>query len=161
VRRAGPLAIDHFMKIVWRRDISRFHSYLVRASKRAARPYFACERSVGVLVVFELDHRLILLEPFHIMHKGNFARSPSFHLHDRSNVNVGQRDVAVQHVRCGSPFAAVGPAGSLCFLEGFLIAFYGLPLMAPSPGPASIAGVCSSSRNVELHAVKRPSNAAR
>jgi hypothetical protein len=38
---------------------------------------FACERSVGVLVVFELDHRLALLEPFNALHKGNFARSPA------------------------------------------------------------------------------------
>jgi hypothetical protein len=29
-------------------------------------------------VVFELDHRLILLEPFQSRHKGNFARSPAF-----------------------------------------------------------------------------------
>src|SRR5438067_1100808 len=42
------------------------------------RPYFACERSVGVLAVFELDHRVILLEPFKTPHKGNFARSPAF-----------------------------------------------------------------------------------
>lgn len=33
--------------------------------------------------------------------------------------------------------------------------------MAPSPAPASIAGVCSSSGNVELDAAKQPSNAAR
>ena len=75
---AGPLAIDHFVKVVWRRDISRFHSYLVRASLGEARPYFACERLTSVLVVFELDHRLILLEPFQTRHKGNFARSPAF-----------------------------------------------------------------------------------
>src|SRR6185436_9966261 len=43
-----------------------------------ARPYFACERSVGVLVVFELDHRVVLLEPFNTPHKGKFARSPAF-----------------------------------------------------------------------------------
>ena len=30
--RACPLAIDHLVKVVWRRDISRFHSYLVRAT---------------------------------------------------------------------------------------------------------------------------------
>ena len=28
---AGPLAIDHFVKVVRRRDVSRFHSYLIRA----------------------------------------------------------------------------------------------------------------------------------
>jgi hypothetical protein len=39
---------------------------------------FACERSVGVLAVFELDHRLMLLEPFKTWHKGNFAQSPAF-----------------------------------------------------------------------------------
>src|SRR6476659_7500206 len=43
-----------------------------------ARPYCACERSVGVLVVFELDHRVVLLEPFNTPHKGKFARSPAF-----------------------------------------------------------------------------------
>ena len=78
VSGAGPLAIDHFVKVVWRRDISRFHSYLVRAISRKARPYFACERLTSVLVVFELDHRLILLEPFQTRHKGKFARSPAF-----------------------------------------------------------------------------------
>ena len=31
VRGAGPLAVDHFMEVVRRRDISRFHSYLIRA----------------------------------------------------------------------------------------------------------------------------------
>ncbi len=30
VSGAGPLAIDDFMKVVWRRNISRFHSYLFR-----------------------------------------------------------------------------------------------------------------------------------
>jgi hypothetical protein len=38
---------------------------------------FAGERSTGVLVVFELDHGFILLEPFQT-YKGKFARSPSF-----------------------------------------------------------------------------------
>jgi hypothetical protein len=32
----------------------------------------------GVLMVFKLDHRLILLEPFKMMHKAIFARSPVF-----------------------------------------------------------------------------------
>src|SRR6476659_205042 len=31
MRGTGPLAVDHFMKVVGCRDISRFHSYLVRA----------------------------------------------------------------------------------------------------------------------------------
>ena len=34
VRGTGPLAIDHFVKVVRRRDIGRFHSYLVRAKTR-------------------------------------------------------------------------------------------------------------------------------
>jgi hypothetical protein len=71
------LAIDHFVKVVRRRDISRFHSYLVRASDKNAALF--CLRTLKcVLVVFELDHRLILLEPFNTPHKGNFARSPAF-----------------------------------------------------------------------------------
>jgi hypothetical protein len=50
------------VKVVGRRDISRFHSYHVRANTRA-QPYFSVGRSTGVLMVFEWDHRLILLEP--------------------------------------------------------------------------------------------------
>jgi hypothetical protein len=42
---------------------------------------FACERSTGVLVVFELDHRFILLEPFQT-YKGKFARLPYFNRMD-------------------------------------------------------------------------------
>jgi len=38
----------------------------------------SCERSGGVLVVFELHHRDIVLKPIKIIHKGNFARSPDF-----------------------------------------------------------------------------------
>jgi hypothetical protein len=34
---------------------------------------FASERSGGVLVVFEWDHWVVLLEPFKMMHKGIFA----------------------------------------------------------------------------------------
>jgi hypothetical protein len=37
---------------------------------------FTVERSRGVLVVFELDHRVTLLEPFNMMHKAIFADSP-------------------------------------------------------------------------------------
>jgi hypothetical protein len=67
------------MKVVGCRDISRFHSYLVPRHQQDRRGLtFACERSGGVLVVFELDHRVILLEPFKMMHKGNFARSSVF-----------------------------------------------------------------------------------
>jgi hypothetical protein len=62
-----------------------------------ARPYFACERSVGVLVVFELDHRVILLEPFKTLHKGNFARSSAFALLLCVGVNQGEHYAAVQH----------------------------------------------------------------
>jgi len=29
-------------------------------------------------VVFEFDHGVTLLEPFNLMHKGIFARSPAF-----------------------------------------------------------------------------------
>jgi hypothetical protein len=39
---------------------------------------FASERSAGVLVVFELDHGVTLLEAFKMMHKGIFAGSPVF-----------------------------------------------------------------------------------
>ena len=74
VRGTGPLAVDHFVKVVGRRDISRFHSYLVRAKlENSAALLLPANAQIGVLVVFELDHRLILLEPFKMMHKGNFA----------------------------------------------------------------------------------------
>ncbi len=49
VRGAGPLAVDHFVKVVWRRDISRFHSYLVRAINEKRGLIFACERSTAFL----------------------------------------------------------------------------------------------------------------
>jgi hypothetical protein len=62
------------MKVVGRGNISRFHSYLVpRRDEEQRGLTFSCERSVGVLVVFELDHRVILLEPFQMMHKGIFT----------------------------------------------------------------------------------------
>ncbi len=38
VRWTGPLAIDHFMKVVGGRDIGRFHSYPVRAGSKTPRP---------------------------------------------------------------------------------------------------------------------------
>src|SRR5439155_8077126 len=42
----GPLAIDHFVKVVGCRDISRFHSYLVRAVTTGRAAFnFCCERS--------------------------------------------------------------------------------------------------------------------
>ena len=82
VSGAGPLAIDHFVKVVWRRDISRFHSYLVRASHGERGLILPANAQSSVLVVFELDHRVILLEPFQTRHKGNFARSPAFNCMD-------------------------------------------------------------------------------
>jgi hypothetical protein len=66
------------MEVVGRRDISRFHSYHVRAELELRSLVFSVGRSTGVLMVFEWDHRLILLEPFQMMHKGNFARSAVF-----------------------------------------------------------------------------------
>lgn len=38
MRWTGPLAIDHFVKVVGGRDISRFHSYPVRAGPKTRRP---------------------------------------------------------------------------------------------------------------------------
>src|ERR1700686_323049 len=62
MRGTGPLAVDHFVKVVGCRDISRFHSYLVRAVARGrAALLFPSNAQAGVLVVFELDHRVILL----------------------------------------------------------------------------------------------------
>ena len=76
---AGPLAIDHFVKVVRRRDVSRFHSSLVRADASDKRGLiFACERLACVLLVFELDHRLILLEPFKSAAQRQFCAIPSF-----------------------------------------------------------------------------------
>jgi hypothetical protein len=37
------------------------------------RPYFSGERLGGVLVVFKLDHRVILLGPINAIHKANFT----------------------------------------------------------------------------------------
>ena len=68
-----PLAIDDFMKVIGRRDIGRFHSYLVRAGTKMTRPCFSGERLGGVLVVFKLDHRVILLGPINAIHKANFT----------------------------------------------------------------------------------------
>src|SRR5205823_4136153 len=39
VCRTGPLAIDHFVKVVGGRDIGRFHSYPVRAGSKTPRPF--------------------------------------------------------------------------------------------------------------------------
>jgi hypothetical protein len=38
----GPLAIDHFVKVVRGRNVSRFHSYLVRADALLSRGLFCC-----------------------------------------------------------------------------------------------------------------------
>src|SRR3954470_20470951 len=46
MRGTGPLAVDHFVKVVGCRNISRFHSYLVRAISRKARPYL-CLRTLS------------------------------------------------------------------------------------------------------------------
>ena len=46
MRGTGPLAVDHFVEVVRRRNISRFHSYLVRAISRKARPYL-CLRTLS------------------------------------------------------------------------------------------------------------------
>src|SRR6185295_6207804 len=86
MRGTGPLAIDHFVEIVGGRDISRFHSYLVHAREKSARPFYSVERLAGLepdqystrsgsddaLVVSRWGHWLILLEPFKITHKANF-----------------------------------------------------------------------------------------
>jgi hypothetical protein len=60
---------------------------------------FACERLVGVLAVFELDHRLALLEPFQTPHKGKFARSAAFDRMGAATLTFAS-NAAVQHVRC-------------------------------------------------------------
>jgi hypothetical protein len=68
--------------------------------KKNAALLFACERSGGVLVVFELDHGLTLLEAFKIMHKGNFVSSTALVSSNVHNVNgIG--------VVCGSAACAV------------------------------------------------------
>jgi hypothetical protein len=51
---------------------------LFRAEYPDARPFPVLERWSGAVVVFELHHRLTLLEPFKITHKGKIARSNSF-----------------------------------------------------------------------------------
>jgi hypothetical protein len=88
MRGTGPLAVDNFVEVIGRRNISRFHSYHVRVgSKNDAALRFVCERSDSVLVVIERDRRDALLELFNMIHKGNFARSPAFTAW-RHNVNV-------------------------------------------------------------------------
>ncbi|MGY4292467.1 hypothetical protein ACVWXN_000562 [Bradyrhizobium sp. i1.4.4] len=39
VCRTGPLAIDHFVKVVGGRDVGRFHSYPVRTGPKTRRPF--------------------------------------------------------------------------------------------------------------------------
>src|SRR5258707_7894083 len=46
MRGAGPLAVDYFVKVVGRRNVSRFHSYLVRANVTVHTAFdVSCERS--------------------------------------------------------------------------------------------------------------------
>src|SRR3954467_11339221 len=46
MRGAGPLAVDHFVKVIGCRNISRFHSYLVRADVTVDAAFdVSCERS--------------------------------------------------------------------------------------------------------------------
>src|ERR1700710_771453 len=46
MRGAGPLAIDNFVKVIGCRNISRFHSYLVRAGVTVDAAFdVSCERS--------------------------------------------------------------------------------------------------------------------
>jgi hypothetical protein len=60
---------------------------------------FICERSDSVLVIIECGHCDILLEPFNMIHKGNFARSPAF-TEWRHNVNEFRlmRQCSIRHV---------------------------------------------------------------
>lgn len=86
----APLAIDNFMKVVRCRDVSRFHSYLVRADASNKRGLILPANALACVLVFELDHRLTLLEPFQIGHKGKFARCPGFSMVACSNVDAGK-----------------------------------------------------------------------
>src|SRR3954452_5710090 len=53
MRGAGPLAVDHFVKVIGCRNISRFHSYLVRVDVTPTRPLmFASERSSTAFLLF-------------------------------------------------------------------------------------------------------------
>jgi hypothetical protein len=47
------------------------------------------ERLRSVLVVFELDHRLILLEPFQKLHTSQFCAIASFQLHGSLDFSIG------------------------------------------------------------------------
>src|SRR6185437_11378512 len=109
----GPLAVDNFVEVIGRRNISRFHSYHVRArAKKDAALRFVCERSDSVLVVIEWDHRDIVLEPFNTFHKGNFPRSPAF-TEWRYNVNEfhTMRHCSI-HAPCTRRHRYRGPRGS-------------------------------------------------
>jgi hypothetical protein len=52
-------------------------------------------------MVFEWDHRLVLLEPFHMRHKGKFARSAALDCMKRGLLHF-RANAAVQHVRRNS-----------------------------------------------------------
>jgi hypothetical protein len=77
VRGTGPLAIDHFMEVVGRRDISRFHSYLIRAkhSEQRGLILYANAQIAAFFPVLEWLHRFLVLKPIKLISKANFARS--------------------------------------------------------------------------------------
>src|SRR3954447_24831124 len=60
MRGASPLAVDHFVKVIRCRNISRFHSYLVRAGVTVDAAFDVCSRTLmnGVLVVSQAYHGL-------------------------------------------------------------------------------------------------------
>ena len=74
---AGPLAVDHFMEVVGRRDISRFHSYLIRAkhSEQRGLILYANAQIAAFFSVLEWLHRFLVLKPIKLISKANFARS--------------------------------------------------------------------------------------
>src|SRR4051812_13983940 len=53
VRGTGPLAVDHFVKVIGCRNISRFHSYLVRAGITIDAAFdVSCECSSTAFLLF-------------------------------------------------------------------------------------------------------------
>jgi hypothetical protein len=53
MRGAGPLAVDNFVKVIGCRNISRFHSYLVRADGTVDAAFdVSCERSSTAFLLF-------------------------------------------------------------------------------------------------------------
>jgi hypothetical protein len=60
------LAVDHFMEVVRRRDISRFHSYLIRAQNvflQRGLILLANARMVAFFSVLKWRHQLFALKP--------------------------------------------------------------------------------------------------